>query len=76
MIHIDSTKIALGLLNDTLALEDLPMEIHGRIATALVLLDRQDGEDFYIALRDAYSYMEQTGSELERLLEEWTNDQA
>lgn len=69
MLHIDSFKIAVSLLNSTLGLDDLPMEVHGRLATVLVLIDHQDGEDFNIALRDAYGYLEKDTSELERLLE-------
>ena len=69
MLHIDSFKIAVSLLNSTLGLDDLPMEIHGRLATVLVLIDRQDGEDFIAALRDAYGYLEKDISELEALLD-------
>ena len=70
MIHLDSRKVAIALLNSTLALDDLSMEVHGRIATALVLLDQQDGEDFFTALRDAYSYLGVDMKALEELLEE------
>ena len=69
MLHIDSFKIAVSLLNSTLGLDDLPMEIHGRLATVLVLIDSQDGEDFIAALRDAYGYLEKDISELEALLD-------
>lgn len=70
MMHIDSRKVAIALLNTTLALDDLPMEVHGRIATALVLLDQQDGEDFFAALQDAYNYIGIDTEALESLLEE------
>ena len=70
MMHIDSRKVAITLLNTTLALDDLPMEVHGRIATALVLLDQQDGEDFFAALQDAYNYIGIDTEALESLLEE------
>ena len=70
MMHIDSRKVAIALLNTTLALDDLPMEVHGRIATALVLLDQQDGEDFFAALQDAYNYIGLDTEALESLLEE------
>lgn len=69
MLQIDSFKIAISLLNSTLGLDDLPLEVHGRLATVLVLIDRQDGEDFIIALRDAYGYLEKDISELDGLLE-------
>ena len=46
------------------------MEVHGRIATVLVLLDQQDGEDFYSALRDAFAYLGKDMQGLDRLLEE------
>lgn len=71
MIHIDAIKVAINLLNSTLGLEDIPMEIHGRIATVLVLLDQQDGEGFFTALNEAYNYMGKDISELERFLEKW-----
>lgn len=71
MIHIDAIKVAINLLNSTLGLEDIPMEIHGRIATALVLLDQQNSEDFFTALNEAYNYMGKDISELEKFLEEW-----
>ena len=70
MMHIDSRKVAIALLNTTLALDDLPMEVHGRIATALVLLDQQDGEDFFAALQDAYNYIGIDMEALKSLLEE------
>lgn len=70
MIHLDSRKAAIALLNATLGLDDLPMEVHGRIATVLVLLDQQDGEDFYSALRDAFAYLGKDMQGLDRLLEE------
>lgn len=69
MLQIDSFKIAISLLNSTLGLDDLPLEVHGRLATVLVLIDRQDGEDFITALRDAYGYLEKDISELDGLLE-------
>ena len=69
MLQIDSFKIAISLLNSTLGLDDLPLEVHGRLATVLVLIDRQDGEDFIAALRDAYGYLEKDISELDGLLE-------
>jgi len=68
MLHIDATKVAISLLNTTLGLEDLPMEIHGRIATALVILDQQNGENFYNALQDAYAFIGRDNEELEALL--------
>lgn len=70
MIHLDSRKVAIALLNATLGLDDLPMEVHGRIATILVLLDQQEGEDFYSALRDAYAYLGKDADVLDSLLEE------
>ena len=70
MIHIDSRKVAIALLNSTLAMDDLPMEVHGRIATILVLLDQQDGEDFFAALRDAYNYLGVDMEALDSLIEE------
>ena len=68
MLHIDSFKIAVSLLNSTLGLDDLPVEVHGRLATVLVLIDRQDDEDFNAALRDAYGYLDKDTSELDKLL--------
>ena len=70
MLQIDSFKIAISLLNSTLGLDGLPLEVHGRLSTVLVLIDRQDGEDFTAALRDAYGYLEKDISELDGLLEE------
>ena len=70
MIHLDSRKVAIALLNATLGLDDLSMEAHGRIATVLVLLDQQQGEDFYTALRDAYSYLSADLEELDDLINE------
>ena len=70
MMHIDSRKVAIALLNSTLGMDDLPMEVHGRIATALVLLDQQDGEDFFAALQDAYAYIGIDMETLENLLDE------
>ena len=69
MIHLDSRKVAIALLNSTLGLDDLTADVHGRIATALVLLDQQDGEDFFGALNDAYSYLGIDMEALEELLE-------
>ena len=69
MLRIDSFKIAVSLLNSTLGLDDLPVEVHGRLATVLVLIDRQDDEDFNAALRDAYGYLDKDTSELDKLLE-------
>ena len=70
MIHLDSRKVAIALLNTTLGMDNLPMEVHGRIATALVLLDQQDGEDFFAALQDAYAYIGIDMETLENLLDE------
>ena len=70
MMHIDSRKVAIALLNSTLGMDDLPLEVHGRIATALVLLDQQDGEDFFAALQDAYAYIGIDMDNLENLLDE------
>ena len=70
MIHLDSRKVAIALLNTTLGMDDLPVEVHGRIATALVLLDQQDGEDFFVALQDAYAYIGIDMDNLENLLDE------
>ena len=69
MIHLDSRKVAIALLNSTLGLDDLTADVHGRIATALILLDQQDGEDFFGALNDAYSYLGIDMEALEELLE-------
>ena len=69
MLHIDSFKIAVSLLNSTLGLDDLPVEVHGRLATVLVLIDRQDDEDLNAALRGAYGYLDKDTSELDKLLE-------
>ena len=69
MIHLDSRKVAIALLNSTLGLDDLTADMHGRIATALVLLDQQDGEDFFGALNDACSYLGIDMAALEELLE-------
>ena len=68
MIQIDSYKLATNLLNSTLGIDDLPMEVHGRLATALVLLDHQDEEDFHCALRDAYGYLQKDVAALENLI--------
>ena len=70
MMHIDSRNVAIALLNTTLGMDNLPMEVHGRIATALVLLDQQDGEDFFAALQDAYAYIGIDMDNLENLLDE------
>ena len=56
MIHIDAMKVAISLLNSTLGLDDLSPELHGRIATVLVLLNQQEGEVFFSALQDAYMH--------------------
>lgn len=74
MMHIDATKLAIALLNSTLGLDDLPMELHGRIATVLVLLDHQENEDFFGALQDAYAYLGKDVDELESLLDELEAD--
>lgn len=70
MIHIDATKVAISLLNSTLGLNELSTELHGRIATALVLLDHQGEEDFMGALGDAYAYIEKDTAALNSLLDE------
>ncbi len=72
MIHIDSRKLAIELLNSTLGLDDIDLEIQGRIATALVLLDSQDGEDFPTALKDAYSYIGKDIKEIEDIIDNAT----
>ena len=69
MLNIDAYKVAVNLLNTTLGLDDLPLEVHGRIATALILLDRQDDEDFYSALTDAYNYIGKDNASLEEWLD-------
>lgn len=56
-MNIDTLKLAISVLNATLALDDLPLEIHGRIATVLMLLDHQEGEDYFAALEEAYKYL-------------------
>ena len=68
MIHIDAAKAAISLLNSTLGLDALPTELHGRLATALVLLDQQEGEDFIGALRDAYAYIEKDVNAMDQLI--------
>ena len=73
MMKIDAVKLATSLLNSTLGLDDLPMEIHGRLATALVLLDCQEGEDFFVALKDAYEYLNKDTAELEELVDDLSN---
>lgn len=70
MLHINATQIAINLLNSTLGMDDLPLEVYGRIATALVLLDTQEGEPFYSAIMDAYTYIGKDRAEIEKLLEE------
>ena len=73
VINIDAFKLAISLLNSTLGLDDIPMEIHGRIATVLVLLDCQEGEDFFGALKDAYTYLDKDTTDLEKLISELEN---
>lgn len=74
MLHINAAQMAISLLNSTLGLDELPMEVHGRIATALILLDQQCGEDFFAALQDAYSYIGKDTAELDSLLAEMEDD--
>lgn len=70
MIHIDATKVAISLLNSTLGLDDLSAELHGRLATVLILLDHQEGENFMGALSDAYAYIEKDAAAMDRLIDE------
>lgn len=71
MKRTDTFDLAVRLLNSTLGLDDLPMEVHGRIATALVLLDRQDEEDIFIALQDANKYINADIAAIESVVKEW-----
>lgn len=70
MLYIKKEKVAIELLNSTLGLDDIPLELQGRIATALVLLDSQDGEDPWRALKDAYTYMGKDIQEIEKIIKE------
>ena len=71
MKRTDTFELAVRLLNSTLGLEDLPLEVHGRIATALVLLDRQDEENIFIALQDANQYIDEDILAIESVVKEW-----
>lgn len=70
-MHIDSYKLAVVLLNSTLGLEEIPLEVHGRIVTALGLLDQQDDEEFFNAVQDAFVYLGKDQVALETLLSEF-----
>ena len=76
MMHINAPQLAINLLNSTLGIEDIPLEVHGRIATALMLLDTQEGEDFYGAIRDAYEFLGKDTAELEEFLSSWEDSDA
>ena len=76
MMHINAPQLAISLLNSTLGFEDISLEVHGRIATALLLLDTQEGEDFYGAIRDAYEYLGKDTAELEQFLSFWDSTDA
>lgn len=71
MKHTDTAELAVRLLNSTLGLDDLSPEMHGRIATALVLLDRQDEENIFVALQDARKYIEADNAAIENFVKKW-----
>lgn len=63
MTEKERTNLCASLLNHTLGMNDLPNEIHGRIATALVLIDPQEGENLDAAIEEANAYLCQDNSE-------------
>lgn len=71
MKRTDTAELAVRLLNSTLGLDDLSLEMHGRIATALVLLDRQDEENIFVALQDARKYIETDNAAIENFVKKW-----
>ncbi len=59
------------LLNSTLGLDELPLEVHGRIATALVLLDTQDEENIFVAIQEARKYIDADNAAIESFVKKW-----
>ena len=68
--NIDPTKIAIALINNTMALDNLDQDIYARLGTILTLLDGgENEEDFEHFLTAAYEYLEKDDAEMSKLLE-------
>jgi len=71
MKRADTVELAVRLLNSTLGLDELPLEVHGRIATALVLLDTQDEENIFVAIQEARKYIDADNAAIESFVKKW-----
>nr|DAG17074.1 MAG TPA: hypothetical protein [Caudoviricetes sp.]DAG39372.1 MAG TPA: hypothetical protein [Caudoviricetes sp.] len=69
MVQINSFGLAISLLESTLGVDGIPLELHGRIATALALLDQQDGEDIFAAVSDAQEYIADDTEKLQSVVD-------
>nr|DAP69629.1 MAG TPA: hypothetical protein [Caudoviricetes sp.] len=69
MVQINSFWLAISLLESTLGVDGIPLELHGRIATALALLDQQDGEDIFAAVSDAQEYIADDTEKLQSVVD-------
>lgn len=70
ILKIDPTKIAIALINSTMALDDLDQDIYARLGTILTLLDGGENEkDYEHFLTAAYEYLEKDEAEMSKLLE-------
>lgn len=70
MMHTDSFQLGVQLLNTILEMDNVDMEVHGRVLNALVLIDPQPEEDqfFYDALNYASTIVRQATNEIEQVI--------
>ena len=69
MVQINSFGLAISLLESTLGVDGIPLELHGRISTALALLGQQDGEDIFAAVSDAQAYIADDTAKLQSVVD-------
>ena len=53
----ERTDLAANVVNCTLAINDLPLEIENRLRTLLILLDESTDEELASAVEEAHEYM-------------------
>lgn len=70
MLQINSTKLAVGVLNALVEKDGLDLDIMEGLYTAIMLLDPQPEEDFYEAVRSAYETTGASLADLEKLIAE------
>ncbi len=73
MLQVNAKDLAIGVLNTILEMDDLDMEVHGRLCTVLALLDSQPEEDFYGAVSEAYRVMGVSADRIENIIKEFKN---